>query len=374
MIRGMNHVKTLTIRQELTSSIRDGYLYKLKIEGYNPITDKCNPPPPEEDNDYEIHPECPLVEAINKAFEKFEGESKTDLRGSLKYIKKSIVDLKYQDWPVSKVRRRHLTRILENCEKIKRREKLVWTNNQFNHYRTALNSIYKIFVKCETVDANPIHAIEKKQHAPEPRHVLTLEQRKLINYRLKINNFRFWNFIHLFFHSGARLTEMSRIKGKHVNIERQIATFLVKKGKNWAWIDRPISDEALPFWQRALAGCGPEQFVFSKGLLPGDVQIRSNQYTRRWHTWIIKPVADEDTKFHPRTQNRINWMSVKLYDLKHTRTTEIRDMLDDELRQTAEIAAKANGHTTIKMVEGVYDVKNRSRKDDKIKKLPIRFA
>lgn len=371
-IRGMNEFKTLHERQTATQKLLENEMHLLQIECYNPIKNLFMPFIP--DNDYLIHPEMPFSEALQKAFELFEGESKTDMKSSLKYLQLSIKNMDYHNWPVKDIRRRHLIRILENCEKIKKREGKIWSSNQFNHYRKALLILYKIFVKYETVEANPVKDIEKKQYAAAPRQILTEEQRQLIDNRLKINNYRFWNFIHLFFHSGARLTEMSRVQGKHVDLENQYVNYLVKKGKDWSWIMRPITDEALPFWQRAMINCSPEQYVFSKGLLPGNKLINSAQYTRRWRVWVKKPIIDEDKKYSPKAHERINWMKVDLYELKHTHTTMIMDALDGNIDNPETIAAAMNGHTTDAMVKKVYDIKNKLRKDEKIKRLPIKFV
>lgn len=375
-VRGMNDCHNLIARQEATKNIIDTELDLLINKGYNPILDSYIAPPiANDDNDYLIHPEAEFANALQRAFELFEGNSKTDLKSSLKFIQLSVRALNFHGWPVKDIKKRHLIRILENCKKVKEMYQMQWSSNQYNHYRTALLSLYKILVKCETVETNLVHGIDKKHHAAEPRQALTKEQRRLINYRLKINNFRFWNFIHIFFHSGARLTEMSRVQGKHVDIERQQVAYLVKKGKTWEWVIRPMPDESVPFWRRALIGCGPDQYVFSKSLLPGDVSISSKQYTRRWKTWIISPVADEETKFNPKGKKaRNDFMRVHLYDLKHTRTTELGDIIENDLAEIDKAMAKANGHTTTKMAKTVYDLKNKGRKDEKIKSAGIKFA
>ncbi|TAN17251.1 MAG: hypothetical protein EPN37_07295 [Chitinophagaceae bacterium] len=373
---GVNQFKSITDRRDSIKVLLEEVIKQLTVEGYNPILKKAIAPAcPVDDTDYLIHPLTPFSKALQTAFDQFKGDSKEDLKSSLKYLQLSIKDMKYDDCPVEKIKRRHLVRILENCEKIKKQVGGIWSNNQYNHYRTALLILYRIFVKYETVEANIVTDMEIKNHAAEPRRPLTVEQRELIAYRLEHNNPRFWIFINIFFHSGARLTEMARVQGKHVNVERQEVTYLVKKGKSWEWVTRPIADEAVPFWRIALEGCGPGQYVFAKGLMSGDVPINSDQYTRRWRVWIMKPVADEDTKFDPKCKKeRIDFMKVKLYDLKHTRTTELGDKLDEQFKKIDEQLAKANGHTTDKMAKKIYDLRNKQRKDDKIKSAHVKFA
>lgn len=372
VIRGMNTFDVLIERQVVTRQFLADEMELLKEEGYNPILDKSVPPVTDDDMDYVISPGTPLSQALSLALDHYEGvpKAKKDLKSSLSFLQKSIRALGFQDRPVKDVARRHLLRILENCSNIKKG----FTNNQYNHYRGALSSLFRILLNFDTVEANYVKLIEKKQHAPEPRQILTAEQRIALDQRLKIENYRFWNFIHLFFHSGARLAEMARVQGKHVDLERQSVLYYVKKRQVWAWVPRPISDEALPFWERAMKGCLPKQYVFAKNLLPGDKPIAPEQYTRRWYRWVKKPLKDEPAKWGKKRE-RDMWLNVDMYELKHTHTTMVIDALEGAGEKEAEqTAAKMNGHTSTAMVKGVYDVKNKTRKDDKIKSLPIRLA
>lgn len=370
-LRNMNKYKNLKTRQAVTKDIIKKELYLLERQGYNPILNKCVL---EQDNDYVIHPDLEFSAALQKAFDMFEGESKVDLKSSLKYIQMSIKNLKLDAWPVKDIKKRHILRILNNCKVVKEREGKIWSNNQFNHYRTAIQIMYKIFVANDTVEHNIVEDVIIKKHAVKPRKVISREKLEMIDRRLHQNNFRFWLFIHIFFHSGARLTEMSRLQGENVDLERQSATYLVKKGSDWTWIIRPIPDEALKHWQIALQNCGPKQYVFSEGLVPGDKKICPSQYTRRWKTWVKKPVADEETKHHPKPHNRDEWMDINLYDLKHTRTTMISNAVDKQMEEIEKVAAQANGHTTTAMVKRVYDIDFKDRRDAKIKKMKIKLA
>lgn len=347
-IRGMNYAKTLSLRRQSTTVSIENELKRLR-SGYNPVT-KAVIAAPDPDGDYVIHPRTSFSRALQKAFERQEGtvEAKRDLKSSLKYLQLSLHNLGYHERPVQEIKKRHLLNVLENCVNIKKG----FNNRQFNHYRGAILQLYKVLIKYDTVEYSPAQAIAEKQHTPAPRNILTPEQRIKIDQHLKIENYRFWNFIHIFYHSGSRLMEIARLQGKHVNLQGQTALYYVKKRGAWAWVERPIPDLVLPFWQRAMKNCGPDQFVFAKNLLPGDIQISSIQYTRRWKTWV---------------KTKLN-LDVNIYLLKHTHTTEVVDILDEEA------AAKMNGHTTTAMVKKVYDLKNKWRKDDKIKRLPIKFA
>lgn len=68
----------------------------------------------------------------------------------------------------------------------------------------------------------------------------------------------------MFFHSGARITEFCRLKISDVNLERQTATFLIKKRKQWVRVAKPIKNIALPFWEQYLRDfADPNHYVIS---------------------------------------------------------------------------------------------------------------
>lgn len=362
--QGMNALHDLASRQQATQDIIVREM-KLLNRGYNPILDACVGPAPVEETDYRIPPDTPFLKAVWMAFDLSErtGASRADLNSSLRFLAKSIKAQKLDLKPVEEVRKRHILAVLEGCGRIKKN----FNNGQYNRYRSALLSVYKVFVKYDTAEYSPVDKIELKQHTPAQRHFVTPDEREMLNSRLRKRNYRLWNFVQVFFHSGARLTEMARLQGKNVNLDKQIATYYVKKRKVWAWVERPIPDLALGFWRYAMQDCGPDQYLFARNLVPGDKQINPAQYTRRWRIWVKTPLPDEPARWHKK-RKREDWLThISLYDLKHTHTTEVVDALDEDS------AARINGHTSTEMVRKVYDLKHKSRKDEKLKGLNVIF-
>ena len=65
----------------------------------------------------------------------------------------------------------------------------------------------------ELVESNPVRHIRKKKTIRKIRKVLTENERALVNEFLQKNYPEFHRFLHIFFHSGARITELLRVQG-----------------------------------------------------------------------------------------------------------------------------------------------------------------
>jgi integrase len=160
-----------------------------------------------------------------------------------------------------------------------------------------------------------------------------------------------WRFIHIFFHSGSRTTEILRVQGEHVDLKRQKVKYLVLKGQEYQWVERTIKNVALSLWQQAMEGCGPQDYVFSKGLKPGAKPIRAEQISRRWRTHIKKKLG----------------ISCDFYSLKHLNTDQTSALLG--LKE----ASIHNSHksTGITMT---YAVTEKERIHQKIKEIDNQFG
>lgn len=64
------------------------------------------------------------------------------------------------------------------------------------------------------------------------------------------------------------MNELMRLKGKGVDLVEQTYTVVVLKSKTRS-VTRIIRNVAITFWKEHIIGCGPEDYVFSKDLLPG---------------------------------------------------------------------------------------------------------
>ncbi|RYE32379.1 MAG: hypothetical protein EOP48_31075, partial [Sphingobacteriales bacterium] len=307
IIKGMNEAKTVGERQEIVRALIHLELGELKTMGFNPILERHITPL---DQLHSINPDTPLLQALQGALTKasFNERTYADIKSVLKYVEKAALLLRLDYLPVKEIRPSHLLLLLEQCGKIKER----WSANTYNAYLKYLSILFGQLLQHQAVEFNPARDLKKKKNVRKLREILSPEECQQIDDFTKEYDEALWRFIHIFFHSGSRNTEILRVQGEHVNLKKQKVKYLVLKGQQHEWVERTIKDIALPFWQSALENCGPKDYVFSVGLKPGKKPIRPEQITRRWRTHIKKKLGIE----------------CDFYSLKHLNTDQTAAALD----------------------------------------------
>jgi integrase len=352
-VKGMNVYKTICQRQESTQELLE-ITRQMLNEGYNPITKGTIAPTKISSI---IHPSTSLIHALPQALSRITVSQKTkvDISHVVTVCIKAAIQLNYDFIEISKVRRSHIRIILEHCGKLQSR----FSDNTFNHYRAYLNMLFNELLEVEAVESNPVKDIKKKTVTVMPRPTLSDEQRIKVNDHLQAKHPNFHRFLHIFFHSGARITELMKVRAKDVDLKTQRYTCEILKGKKSRIVQRTIKDIALPLWTEVVQNAKPDDYIFSRGLKPGHVQIQPYQVTKRWYR-IIKKGKDENG-------NPLN-IAADFYSLKHLNTSEVVDRLGDEA------AAKLNEHTTTGMVVKIYDHKRKDRQHEQLKKLDNTFV
>lgn len=343
---GINRIKVLEERQDAVREMMETELYTLKEKGFNPITEKTLLPI---EIDYEISPSTPFINSLYKALDKLSCQPSTllDIKSVLKYIEKAAGQLKYDHIPLKEIKRKHIRLLLDHCGRIKP----TWSSNQFNHYRKYLGVLYKQLVELEAVEYNPIRDISKQKTIKRIRKTLSIEERKKVNDYLHQKHYSFWRFVHIFFHSGARLTELLSVKKEDVDLKNQKYKCLIQKGKEYKEVWRTLKDVALPLWEEVINQSNLNQYLFSKGLQPGNCKIRREQVTRRWEVHVKKKLD----------------INADLYSLKHSNTDETTDIL------SLLDASKMNSHTNTKTTL-IYAVGERERQHQRLKQVQNPFA
>lgn len=347
-IKRMNKFSDPSLRRQATQALIDDELDLLKNEGYNPIIG-AKQPPIDESCPIEIH--TPIIQALELANKELDISEKTRklIRSYLVHIQKATDKLKLSAIAIGSIKRKHMLLILKRCERMNN-----WTGNTFNSYRAHLMMLFKKLVEFEAIDQNPVRDISKRKTVRRIRATIPADKRKMIDEYLKSNHYTFWRFMHIFFHSGARESELLRLKVKDVDIVAQRYKMEVKKGSEAHEANRTIKDIARQLWEEVLAEGQPDDFVFSRGLKPGPASIRPDQITRRWRKHI--------------KQNKDLNVMEDFYSLKHLNTTQTVDILSEQ------DAAAMNAHKSTAMVVKIYDTNQAERQHEKLKRVTNSFS
>jgi integrase len=212
--------------------------------------------------------------------------------------------------------------------------------------------LFNELVELEAIDANPVKDVAKQKHCHKLRRVLSREEREQVNTYLKQHHYRFWLFLHIFFHSGARLTEIIELQRKNINLEQQYFIVTLRKGRQAKEVVKPIKNVALPFWREAVHGSIDEDFIFSNRLCPGTSPVKSYQITKRWNRHIKKKLS----------------IDADFYSLKHLNLDETSSLLN------IEAAAAMASHASIGVTARHYAINEQNRHMEKLKGLGNTFA
>jgi integrase len=334
----MNDYRERKDRQLATASLLENEINLLK-RGFNPISGELPTVVAA------LDPMTTVLSALRYAEGKLKVQPSTvvDVRHTMKAVGVSIGRLGYSILTISEVRKRHVKAILDDCSP---------NAYRFNKNRSYLMVLFGELCEMEAMEMNPVREIKKQKTVKRIRKTLTREERKRVDEHLYRTNYSFWRYMQIFFHSGARSTELLGMKVEDVDLDNLQYKSLIKKGQNYQEKMRPIKKLVADLW-RELVGEGVKgHYLFSKDLKPGDKPIRPDQIGKRWLRNVKKPLG----------------IDCDFYSLKHSHVTEVVELMGERA------AMKFTGHTSPDMIQKVYDLDHQSRKDEGIRDLKNKFA
>ena len=346
IVKGMNKYKTLSERRAATEELLELELYILKEKGFNPITKKYNGK--NEDIEPEISPKALFAEAVETAFNKLDvlPKTKKDVEGIKNKFVEAVKSMGLASIQIKDVRRRQIRAVLEHQSKVNK-----YSNNRFNKARAYLLMIFKELLERDAIELNPVTAIPKKKETKRLRKTLTDAELKKIKKHLKANHYTFYRYVEIFFHSGARSTELMQVKRKDVDLKNRTFKITVKKGQYYFEELRAINKNAHDLWVEVCSEAKPNQYLFGRGLEPDDVPIDPWQISKRWREHVKK---------------KLN-IDADFYSLKHLHTVKVIEAYN------AEVAANVNGHKSTAMNDRHYDIHKKQRDLERAKNLDIEF-
>lgn len=373
--RGMNYSGGLFERRRDTRQVLDNEK-KILQRGYNPIKGTIVL----EEGEFEISPATPFATALQKAHALLqETKTKKEIGKTLVHIGTAIRQLRYESVPISEVRRKHIKAILAKIS-LTRKEATgeEWGASSYNHYRTYLDILFNQLDEVEATEVDPVAKIKKKRTTKKIKKVLSADEVNRINEKVWASQYTLWRFIHIFFHSGSRMSELMLVQRKHVDLSGPRFMVTVRKGcgeieEVWKTITKaalplwreimregrlPASGQrgtagSMPFCPLPLSGQNPNDYLFSHELRPGSIPINERQVTKRWRIHVKKKLG----------------IGADFYALKHKNTTEIVSDVFRKLDEATQVAAQRNSHKGNDMVRKNYDVERLDREHAALKDL-----
>lgn len=345
-------LQDLKIKAEI---FREEMEKKLDVGNYNPISKSIM---------YEIkgdlHPDLDLITALERAHVKlsttWSSNHSKEVKRAISHLSRKLLEMRFYDLVVKDVKTWHIKTMLDD---------LNLPPVSYNRFRSYLQSLFKELTQYGCCDFNPINNISIQTVTKNIREVISEEKLHCVYKHLKANCYSFFRYGKIFFYSGGRSTEFMHLQKKHVDLGNQEYQILIKKGKRKTWVKKVIIPAAVPYWKEVLDLCETdEDYLFSKGLVPGDVPISSKQISRRWkrHVKDSKDIRDGNGKVIEVTED--------FYSLKHLFLDILDEMFSTPIIPIAGPAQTMAGHTKEDTTD-IYTTGKITRKNNYLKNLRI---
>lgn len=303
---GINYIENLKKREIEANMLRDALLSKLK-DGWNPsVPDVIS-----------AQSNLTLPEALEFALEKkkltLATKTKIDYTCTVKFSKKAIKDLQFENLPVIETKRIHIKLILE---KIKDSRK--WSNKSYNKNLGYLKAILSELMQWDIIENNPAHGIKSLKVGEIIANTpATDEEVKLIKEKILSEFPNFYVYIICIFHTGIRPEELLHIQLKMVDLKKN--QIILPPGITKTDIERivPINSFLKSYFEKMdLSKKDPEFYLFgskrehsNRGLkkdldfIPAPKRLNRDCASKLWR----KLIKDKDG---------LN-LEVNMYSLKH---------------------------------------------------------
>jgi site-specific recombinase XerC len=340
----LNRFRSLEERKAVVETWLKEIPKLFEDKGYNPITKKymvpeLKPVPGS------LHAKLNFIEAFKIAYPLLsvsDGVTK-EIRRIVAKVEKSAIALK-MEFPICEIHSGHIRDLLDP---------LGLTPNEYNKYLAHLSIVLSDLVEKRMVFHNPIRDIKKKKTVKKIRETLEVDELNKIFKILKTENYTFYRYGMIFFHSGARSAELFRVQKKNVNLDKQEYKVTILKGSVSKEVIKVILPNVLKFWTEIIGECtNDDDFLFTRGLKPSLIPTLPRQIGLRWKRLV---------------KDKYN-VTADFYALKHLFLDELDKASDAALNLSKGMAS----HET-NVTEKVYLVGRNNRKNEALKKINIQF-
>ena len=346
IIKGMNDIRDLHKRRAVTEIILEEEIGYLK-RGYNKFSSSYMV---DQRLKYGIlHPHLKFIDAFRIAANKLKRSKKYiyEIICVINRIEQAAIKLNMTMTTIEDLKRRQLKIVLEESK---------FTSDYFNKARSYISTLFSELIEYECCESNLVRDIRKKKTVRTERELLTPDDMRTILSHLKTNYPSFYVYTNIFMLSGSRTTELFNLKFKDIDISNQEYKVVIKKRGISQEVTKVIIKQAVEFWKRAVKNAEPEDYIFSKGLVPGPESIDASQITKRWYRLVKKSKTLKNID-----GNKLN-ITADFYSFKHS-------FLDSLPTAEAQLMAE---HLSSKTTE-IYQVNKKKRERELLKQLIVNF-
>lgn len=226
---GVNY-QTLDKKERMAQlqALRKALLYKLEVQGWNPITNTY-PLKSSEDLEIEKLQKMGLNAALDFALSKCDLAKKTKqgYSGTVNFFKEAAETLQISFKPIVSIKRLHIKALMENIK-----ESRSWSNKAYNKNLGYIASVIDRLVQWEILEINPAHKIKPLKVEESEKYVpLTEDEKKKILDHLGKKHFRFFVYLMIVYHTGIRPKEVLSLQIRDLNLEKSAIKIIPDRQK-----------------------------------------------------------------------------------------------------------------------------------------------
>jgi len=224
------------------------------------------------------------------------------------------------------------------------------SDKTYNRYIKDIGNLFGMLAYYEFIEYNPFDKMIKKVVEVEAKRIATPAERKRIDKYLHDNHYYFWRFMHIFFSSGARETELCRMKTENIHLKERVFMVTVLKGRSKRQVIKPILPAAYRHWAEIVAA--GKEYPFGPSFEPGDRPLNVDQVSKTWKRLV---------------KNELKLGHIDFYSLKHLHTDLIA------AGHGLDMAQSLDDHKDSQTTH-IYAVGEKKRHLDRLKQINIKFS
>lgn len=224
-----------------------------------------------------------------------------------------------------------------------------------NKFRSNYVLLFKVLIYFEVVDINLAFFLPQKRVTHKikriiPDHILN----QILDYLFKCN-YPFYRYVKIFYHSGARTSELFNLKAKDVDLEAREYKIVIKKGNSSSEAIKAILPDVYDLWVEVMKETSSlSDYLFSVYYLPGPVKANPNVNSNVWHLYVYKKMK----------------LNYSFYSLKH-KFLDLIDQYQDKMLKNTNLATVHASHSNKSITETHYLVGKNKRQIEALKSFSL---